>query len=203
MKLQPLRTACLLTLLTLTPTPALSGQNGDPPDDRYEPSAEYPYGRPNPDAHPELEQFAFIVGRFECTDRRRQSQDEWTEEPKIWLGRYYLNGHAIRDDTWRATGSTSNIRVYDPEAQEWVITYFTSGGAAVPPMWRGGKEGGELSFRQPSTSPQGVEGTSRLTFSDIQEDSFEWEGAFVVGEGSPEEFVYTFWTSSCRRAEPS
>lgn len=203
MSVRLVRCVASIALLALVPGVGLSGQSAGTPDDRYEPSAEHPYGRANPDAYAELEQFSFIVGRFECADRRRLSQEEWVDEEKIWLGRYYLNGHAIRDDTWRASGSTSNIRVYDPDAQEWVITYFTSGGAATPPMWRGGQEGEVLTFRQPSTSPQGVEGTSRLTFSAITADGFEWEGAFVVGEGSPQEFVYTFWTSSCHRAEPS
>ncbi len=203
MSRRTLRITRLVALTGFLCARSLAGQGGNAPDDRYEPTAEHPYGRPNPDANPALEQFSFIVGRFECTDRRRLSQDEWVEESKIWLGRYYLNGHAIRDDTWPATGSTSNIRVYDPEAKEWVVTYFTSGGAATPPMWRGGTQDDVMSLRQPSTSPQGVEGTSRLTFSDVRADGFEWEGAFVVGEGSPQEFVYTFWTSSCVRAEPS
>lgn len=177
---------------------AVAAQDGVP-DDRYEPSEEYPFGRPNPDAHASLEEFAFIVGKFECSDRRRLNQTDWVEESKIWLGKYYLNGHAIRDDTWRATGSTSNIRVYDPETEEWVVTYFTSGGAAVPPMWRGGSKEGPMTLRQPSTSPQGVEGVSRLRFTDVSDDGFEWEGAFVVAEGTPQEFVYVFWTSSCER----
>ncbi len=203
MSVRLVRRVASVALLTLVFGVGLSGQSTGAPDDRYEPSAAHPYGRPNPDAHAALEQFSFIVGRFECADRRRLSQDEWVDEDKIWLGRYYLNGHAIRDDTWRATGSTSNIRFYDPDAEEWVVTYFTSGGPATPPMWRGGQEGDLLTLRQPSTSPGGVEGTSRLTFSAITSDGFEWEGAFVVGEGTPQEFVYTFWTSDCHKAERS
>ena len=171
------------------------------PNFEYEPNDEHPYGRLNPDAPPETEQFAFMIGEHLCTDRLRNAEGEWVEQQKIWTGRYYLNGHAIRDDTWRSAASTSNIRAYDADSEEWVVTFFSAPGAGSAAEWRGNQEADAMVVRQPQTAPNGTEGVSRLTFSDISDEGFEWKGEFVAAEGTDQEFVFEFWSSSCKKTE--
>ena len=160
----------------------------------YEPSPAYPFGRLNPNAPPETEQFAFMLGAFDCTDRIFNQQDgSWKEVTKIWNGRSFLNGHAIRDDTWRSDGVyTSNIRKYDAQAGKWIVTYFSDSGAA-PSVWEGGMEDGIMTVRQDGESPQGPF-TARLAFHDVSDAGFEWKMHILAGGQ-----VLPWWTSSCKR----
>ena len=66
----------------------------------YEPSPAYPYGRPNPAAPPELRQFDFMVGEFDCKEATRNADGSWNEFWAIWNARYFLNGFGIQDVCW-------------------------------------------------------------------------------------------------------
>lgn len=160
----------------------------------YEPGPAYPFGRLNPDASPETAQFAFLLGAFDCEERMFNQQDgTWREATKIWNGRSFLNGYAIRDDTWRSDGVyTSNIRQYDADAGHWVVTYLSSNSAA-PSVWEGGKEGDTMVVSRDGESPQGPY-TARLMFHDVSADGFEWKMDLLAGSQ-----VLPWWTSSCKR----
>ena len=183
--------------LALPATNAEAQEAADPPAaivGDYEPGPAYPFGRLNPDAPPETAQFAFMLGEHDCVDRIfNQNDGSWKEVAKIWNGRSFLNGHAIRDDTWRSDGVyTSNIRKYDAEAGKWIVTFFSNGNAA-PSVWEGGKEGDEIVVSRDGESPQGPF-TARLMFHDVNDAGFEWKMDILAGGQ-----VLPWWTSSCKR----
>ncbi|MEZ5429079.1 MAG: hypothetical protein R2747_22725 [Pyrinomonadaceae bacterium] len=155
----------------------------------YEPNPAFPFGRLNPDAPPETAQFAFMIGEFDCVDEIVNPQDgKWAKFPAIWNARYFLNGHGIQDSYWSPTFSTSNIRIYDAREKKWKVTFFRMPGNGTG-LWTGVKEGGNLVMRQ-GTDEKG----SRLTFSKITENGFQW-----TGESMTEGVAKPFWKSSCRR----
>lgn len=175
------RRALVVAILLLAAQP-LQAQSVTP-DPHYAPSPAHPFGRPHPEAPPELAQFAFMIGEFDCVDRIRQADGSYVTFPAIWNARYFLNGHGIQDEYWSPAFATSNIRIYDPAAGRWKITFFRTPGYQSG-VWEGGIEGDRLVFRQGGqTSGPG------LTFHSLTDDGFEWNS----GGDTPG------WTSSCTR----
>ena len=90
-----------------------------------------PWGAPHPDAAPELEQFAFMVGRHECTQYftglNPNNPQQKLEGDLLWLAFYALDGRAIRDEYYSMGGNGEQTRAYDSFAKEWWVTW-----AAVP-----------------------------------------------------------------------
>ena len=163
----------------------------------FEPSEEFPFGRPNPDAPPELAQFAFMVGRNDCSEERLNSATgEWENSTRTWDAAYYLNGYAIRDSGRSGLANNGNIRLFDSESGQWVVTFFSmpNFGSGI---WRGGMEGKNMVLRQPQKAPgTDLDGVSRLTFSGISSSSFDWDGEWVSADGS---VVFPFWKIRCTR----
>jgi hypothetical protein len=99
------------------------------------------YGEPHPNAPPELAQFAFLVGDFEITLHAWRN-GAWTP-PRPgpgarWNGWYGLGGMAIYDEWYdpdpgidRAAPRGVNVRMYDPEAEEWQMMWIATGGLQV------------------------------------------------------------------------
>lgn len=148
----------------------------------YDPSPTYPFGRPNPEAPPEIEQFHFMVGQFDCIDRIRQPDGTWREFPAVWNASYFLNGMGIQDQYWGDTFATSNIRIFDPERGVWLVTFFRMPGYQSG-LWVGQQEGETMVMRPPE-----VTSGSGLTFYDITPDSYRWRSGDNPG-----------WTSECVR----
>ena len=69
---------------------------------KHHPALDGPWGSRNPDAAPEMQQFAFIVGRHECTQyfdgMNPSNPDQKLEGDLLWLAYYALDGRAIRDE---------------------------------------------------------------------------------------------------------
>ena len=162
---------------------------GAPHTTKYEPSPAFPYGRMNPKAPNETKQFSFMIGEFDCVDSVINPKDgKWIEFPAIWNAKYFLNGYGIQDQYWSPRFSTSNIRIFDSKEKKWKVTYFKKPGYGSG-VWSGVKEGEDLVMRQ-GDDKRG----SRLTFSSISKDGFEW-----VGESMKDGKPTPFWKSSCKR----
>lgn len=158
-------------------------QMANAPEVAYAPSPAYPFGRANPEAPPELAQMAFMVGEFDCVDEVRQGDGSRLRFKAIWNARYFLNGFGIQDEYWTPTFFTSNIRIFDVDAERWKITFFRMPGYQSG-VWEGGKEGDSMVFRSGGrTSGPG------LTFYNIREGGFDWKS----GGDDPG------WTSTCIR----
>lgn len=155
----------------------------------FEPSPAFPYGRFNPEVPSETAQFAFMIGEFDCVDEIINPQDgKWVKFPAIWNAKYFLNGHGIQDQYWSPRFSTSNIRIFDEKEKKWKVTFFRMPGYNSG-VWSGVREGENLLMRQGDDK----KGT-RLTFSSITKDGFEW-----VGESMADGKANAFWKSSCKR----
>lgn len=161
--------------------------NGVPTD--YEPNAAFPYGKLNPNAPLETAQFSFMIGEFDCVDQVVNPQTgKWVKFPAIWNAKYFLNGHGIQDQYWSPRFSTSNIRIFDRKEKKWKVTFFRMPGYSSG-VWSGNKIGNDLVMRQ-GDDQKG----SRLTFSKITQNRFEW-----VGESMNKGNASAFWKSSCKR----
>jgi len=164
----------------------------------YEPSTDYPYGRPNPEAPAELSQFAFMIGANDCTEERlNNSTGEWDTGVRTWDAKYYMNGYAISDTGRSGKSNNGNIRIYDPATEQWVVTYFSMPVFGTG-TWRGGLVNDELVLEQPQRAPgTELEGVSRLTFSDISAQGFNWTGAWVSNDDPS--LIFPFWRISCSK----
>lgn len=163
----------------------------------YEPSKQFPFGRPNPKAPAELRQFAFMVGQCDCVDsiRNASTKNQWQSRNRVWDGKYIMNGTAIQDGQSSDKLNSLNIRVYDPKTKQWMVTFianptYNSG------VWKGKKEGEKMIMRKAFTTSNGVKGESRLTFYNISKQGFSWKGEFVSDDGT---IVYAFWKIHCKK----
>ena len=163
----------------------------------YEPSAAFPFGRPNPNAPTELQQFAFLIGNNDCSEERLDgASGEWIPGVRIWDAHYYLNGNAIRDGGRSGSSTNGNIRIYDPATEQWHVTYFSTPvyGSGT---WKGKLIDNRIELEQPQLAPgTTIEGINRLTFYNISSSSFDWRGEWVSLDGSQ---VFPYWRVSCEK----
>ncbi len=186
-----------LGLLLLTSNAAFARQDVL----RYEPSSEHPFGRPNPDAPPEISQFAFMIGENDCINSRRQpGSDTWVESTRTWDAKYTLNGYGIIDSGRSGTTTNGNVRIYDTASKQWQVTFFAMP-AYSSGVWSGGMVGDDIVLKQAQVAPgNNIPGHSTLTFSNISMDGFDWRGEWISEDGS---IVYPFWKVSCKKRKPS
>ncbi|MDH3529621.1 MAG: hypothetical protein OEQ28_08650, partial [Acidobacteriota bacterium] len=74
---------------------------------------------------------------------------------------------------------------------KWVVTYLQTIPGIGSGVWEGEKEGKNMVMRQ-----KRGENESRLTFSNITENSFDWIGENVGKNGTA-----SGWKISCKRRE--
>jgi len=156
------------------------------------PSPESPWGSPNPDAAPELQQFAFMVGRHDCiqplTGINPNNPEQVLENDMVWLAYYALNGRAIRDEFYSMGGNGEQTRAYDTFAEEWWVTWATVPGPVSlvpePKPNRGTFSASQVDEDMvmkapPSTDQEGQEFVTTITFFGISDDGFEWKSENV------------------------
>jgi hypothetical protein len=169
--------------VSAVPAQAVRDDTGPEPNTAHAPSPAFPFGRPHPEAPAELQQFAFMIGEFDCVDELRQRDGSRVRFRAIWNARYFLNGMGIQDEYWTPRFYTSNIRIYDPDTDQWQVTFFRMPGYQSG-VWQGRQEGDALIMRNGGrTSGPG------LTFYNISREGFDWHS----GGDDPG------WTSSCTR----
>lgn len=162
----------------------------------YDPSPAHPFGRPHPNAPPELQQFAFMLGEFDCVDSLRRPDGSWHQTAAIWNAHYFLNGHGIQDVYWNDTFATSNIRLFDVSRGKWFVNFFKMPANSVGTgVWVGAQEEGQggRSMVMWSGSEDRANG-SRLTFFNIGNEGFEW-----VSESVRNGVATASWRSKCTR----
>ena len=167
----------------------------------FEPSEEYPYGQANPKAPKQLNDFAPMIGLCDCLSERRNQDGTWPEPIKmIWKFKYIMNGMAIQDETFKEDEINSgSIRQFNLDSLKWYVHYYTSN-AASPKLssWEGGKENDEIILLMPQKAPNGMDGFSRLTFYDINENGFKWMGEWIDTAG---QVNFPFWKIDCTKRE--
>ncbi|MEM7050264.1 MAG: hypothetical protein AAF604_11430 [Acidobacteriota bacterium] len=162
----------------------------------FEPTAEHPFGRPNPRAPEELAQFEFLIGEFDAQVRRRLPDGSWFEEMILWQASYILNGHAIQDRTWSDTAATTSIRFFDTNQGKWRVSYQAKPGNIFGFVWEGVKSDDQMVLTSTYPNGDGDAIFSRLTFHDITPTGFEWTSE-ETNQRTGETLVD--WTISARR----
>jgi len=167
----------------------------------YEPSKEYPYGQPHPDAPTAVADFEPMIGKSECKSESRKQDGTWNEPVDMyWTFKYILNGHGVQDETLKADGRHSgSIRQYIADSARWYVHYYSNGSPSIVlPVWEGNKEEGKIVLYRDQKAPNGTDGYYRLTFSDFTEKGYNWVGAWVSKD---ESVVYPTWKISCTKLE--
>ncbi len=139
------------------------------------------FGQRNPDAPPELERFAFLVGRWRGSGRTLQ--EDGTEQPYEleWVGRYVLDGHAIVDEARLLTdrGELDRVflsfRFYDRTRERWITEVLDVRDSALTPQ--GQEEAGGVHFTDDSVTWMTRQGemVGREMFRDIEPDRFTYQ----------------------------
>lgn len=163
----------------------------------HHPSLDGPWGSPNPDAAEELQQFAFMIGRHECTQYFKgmnpNNPDQELEGDLLWLAYYALDGRAIRDEFYSMGGNGEQTRAYDSFAKEWWVTFATVPGVInltpEPKPKRGSftairNDKGHMVMTTPAEDANGIAMIRTITFYDINAGGFEWKSENVYSDKS-------------------
>lgn len=168
----------------------------------YEPSKEFPFGKPNPKAPQQIKDYEALIGSCECKSIARKQDQTWAKPVNmIWKWKYIMNGMAVQDETLKEDGIHSgSIRQYDKDSLHWNVHYYTARRtSSVLSVWNGNKnkEGNIVLYRK-QNAPNGMEGFYRLTFYDISEKGYKWIGEWV---DKTEKIVFPTWKIECVRKE--
>ncbi len=165
----------------------------------YAATAEYPYGRVNPEAPKELTDFAPLIGKCHCQSYSRKQDKTWADPVKMtWTFKYIMNGMAVQDETLKEDGAHSgSIRQFVADSSMWYVHYYsTSSFPKVLPSWQGEKKEGKIVLYREQKAPNGYDGFYRLTFSEMTEQGFNWIGEWV---DKSETYVYGTWKIICKK----
>ncbi len=148
------------------------------------------YGAPHPDAPPELEQFAFLIGDFEITSHI-MTPAGWSPPrpgPRArWNGWYSMGGMMITDEWYDPDPGLQldsprgvNVRMYDPASAEWKMMWVATAGAQVQDL-RAAMRDGKLTMWQ--VYPTEIELVADFTVDDadrwhrvsyVRDEAGEW-----------------------------
>ncbi len=133
----------------------------------------------HPDAPPETDQFAFLIGTWDCTVRSMGPDGKLGPPAQAkWVGRWDLGGWAIRDD-WTSNppgGGTFrgfNIRSFNPRTRKWDNRWLQSGNLAWK-YFEAEKVGDTMVMIGGEGSDPNGEFVDRNTFYDIGAAGWSW-----------------------------
>lgn len=165
----------------------------------YEANKDYPFGRPNPEAPQEIKDWQPLIGTCECSSVARNPDQTWADPVEMeWTFKYIMNGWGVQDETLKADGGHSgSIRQFIADSSKWYVHYYSNKGPSPAlPAWEGGKRGDSIVLYRPQKAPNGMEGYYRITFSDMDQDGFNWLGEWV---DTSEKIRFPTWKIKCRR----
>lgn len=166
----------------------------------YEVSEENPYGKYNPKAPEQLQDYKALIGVCDCMSESRKPDGSWAKPVKMtWRWKYIMNGMAVQDETLKEDGVHSgSIRQYDKDSLRWNVHYYsTKGISSQLPVWNGNKKSdGKIVLYRDQKAPNGTKGFFRLTFYNISEKGYNWIGEWV---DKTEKIVYPTWKINCIR----
>lgn len=165
----------------------------------YNPSEEFPYGRPNPEAPEQIKDFSGMIGSCKCKSTTRNQDGTWTKpENIIWSWKYIMNGTAIQDETFKPDGSHSgSIRQFIADSSRWYVHWYSNKTPSTTlPVWEGNKKNNKIVLYREQKAPNGAEGFFRLSFYDISKTGYKWIGEWV---DRTEQVVFPTWKIDCLR----
>jgi hypothetical protein len=139
----------------------------------------------NPNAPPELAQFAFLVGEWRCDVVIKQPDGSWGSLKATWEARFILDGYAIADE-YRMTAPTGellvlgvNIRSYDAKRKAWNMKWLN----VLDGAWTGlgTEEMGGVKIDENGITfcvkeQTAAHALTRVTFANISANHFTWRG---------------------------
>jgi len=172
----------LLLLLAAVAGPPTWAEAASPPD----------FGRPNPEAAPELAQFAFLIGAWDCQTKYLNADwKTYSEGKATWTARYIVDGFAIQDDFRGGFGEdyiATTFRSFDRRERQWKA-YWLDGkrGAWSEPLVQHAIGEGTMTLetRAKTRDPQGRVREVKLHyhFYEIGPKSFRWKSNASLDEG--------------------
>lgn len=165
----------------------------------YAPTAEHPYGQPNPKAPKELRDFEEMIGTCQCKSISRIDQNTWGDTVQMtWTFKYIMNGMAVQDETYKSDGLHSgSIRQFSSDSSRWYVHYYSNSSVApVLGAWEGNRAGDKIILYREQDAPNGLEGFYKLTFFDITNKGYNWLGEWVDKQ---ESFSYPTWKIFCQK----
>ncbi len=169
-------------------------------DYNYLPSAEHPFGLPNPEAPKEILDFAPLIGECNCTSISRNADQTWAEPvDMIWRFKYIMNGMGIQDETFKSDGKHSgSIRQFIADSSRWYVHYYSSASPSTTlSAWEGNKnEKGDIVLYRDQKAPNGMDGFYKITFYEMNETGFKWLGEWVTKD---ESFSFPTWKIDCTK----
>lgn len=177
------------------------GSTPPPSNYVYETNKAYPFGQANPDAPPQVKDFAPLIGISDCQSFSRKPDGTWNEAVAMeWRFKYIMNGMAVQDETLKQDGLHSgSIRQFDEKSGNWMVHYYASSAPGVKslPAWEGSlQDDGKIVLFKEQTATNGMAGFYRLTFYDISAQSFKWIGEWVNEDQTIE---YPTWKIECNK----
>lgn len=154
------------------------------------------YGSAHPDAPPEFEQFAFLIGDFTITSHI-MTPSGWSPPrpgPRArWNGHYSMDGMMITDEWYDpdpgldpASPRGINVRMFDPASSEWKMMWISTSGAQVQDL-RAGLRNGKLTMWQ--IYPTAIDPVADFTVEDadhwhrvsyVQDEAGEWQPKYKL-----------------------
>lgn len=148
------------------------------PDVPTPPAPPPPAAQRNPAAPPETDQFAFLIGTWDCSARFLTADGSYAETEATWIGTWILDGWAIQD-FWIRTKSDgtqfqgTNIRSFNPGTGKWDNRWLPMGTL----RWSY-YESGMVGDTMVMTGGEGTDSrgpyVDRNTFHDIGPDGWSW-----------------------------
>lgn len=165
----------------------------------YSPSIENPYGLINPNAPKEVADYKKLIGICDCLSYRKDSDRKWGEPKKMtWTFKYILNGMAVQDETIKEDGNhTGSIRQFVADSAKWYVHWYSQNTPPTQlPTWKGNKQGDSIVLYKDQKAPNGMDGFSRLIFSEISNEGFTWNGVWT---DTSESIEFPFWKIECKK----
>lgn len=154
------------------------------------------YGAAHPNAPAEIEQFAFLIGDYKINLHAWQGEQWSPPQPGVtarWNGRYGLGGMVIIDEWFHPDPAQNpnaprgvNVRMYDPEAEEWDMMWIATGAHQVQDLRASIQEGVLTMWQEYPERPDfratfhidDADHWSRVTYA--KDESGEWVKTFLL-----------------------
>lgn len=166
------------------------------------------HGRPHAQAPPELSEFAFLIGHWQC-DVRFMNPDwkTFSQGKATWSARYILNGWAIQDDFrggFAENYLATTFRAYNVPAKKWNAVWLDAQrGVWSQPLIEHQSDETGISLRtgMRALDPEGKPTDLLLQYSfyDIKPGRFQWKSDASLDEG--ETWIRETITMTCSRTK--
>jgi len=156
------------------------------------------YGKPSPNAPPELSQFSFLIGKWRCEVRLKRADGGWDNLNAAWEGRYVLDGYAIADEYRMMTPTGEllvlglNLRAYDSKKKTWNMKWLN----ALTGTWTdlgseelGGVRADGKTIEYVIKEPVAQHAFTRVAYVAVSPDHFTWRGDRSNDRKQWEEFL--------------